>query len=102
MPDHREWLGRHPTGFKTEEARSGEPLLSMERKPSRGGRARREREREERMMGLEPTTFCMASRRSSQLSYIRAKAKYSPRYAASKASLTSLSASSLWSRRTAL
>ena len=24
-----------------------------------------------RMMGLEPTTFCMASRRSSQLSYIR-------------------------------
>jgi hypothetical protein len=27
---------------------------------------------EERMMGLEPTTFCMASRRSSQLSYIRA------------------------------
>ena len=26
---------------------------------------------EERMMGLEPTTFCMASRRSSQLSYIR-------------------------------
>jgi hypothetical protein len=25
-----------------------------------------------RMMGLEPTTFCMASRRSSQLSYIRA------------------------------
>src|SRR5205807_10333589 len=27
-----------------------------------------------RMMGLEPTTFCMASRRSSQLSYIRAEA----------------------------
>jgi hypothetical protein len=26
---------------------------------------------EKRMMGLEPTTFCMASRRSSQLSYIR-------------------------------
>ena len=26
------------------------------------------------MMGLEPTTFCMASRRSSQLSYIRAHA----------------------------
>jgi hypothetical protein len=25
----------------------------------------------ERMMGLEPTTFCMASRCSSQLSYIR-------------------------------
>jgi hypothetical protein len=29
-------------------------------------------------MGLEPTTFCMASRRSSQLSYIRASADYSP------------------------
>ena len=25
-----------------------------------------------RMKGLEPSTFCMASRRSSQLSYIRA------------------------------
>ena len=31
-----------------------------------------QRVHEERMMGLEPTTFCMASRRSSQLSYIRA------------------------------
>ena len=29
-------------------------------------------------MGLEPTTFCMASRRSSQLSYIRERAQYSP------------------------
>jgi hypothetical protein len=28
-------------------------------------------EERERMMGFEPTTFCMASRRSSQLSYIR-------------------------------
>jgi hypothetical protein len=28
-------------------------------------------------MGFEPTTFCMASRRSSQLSYIRMGAKYS-------------------------
>ena len=26
---------------------------------------------QERVMGLEPTTFCMASRRSSQLSYTR-------------------------------
>src|SRR5581483_5367557 len=32
----------------------------------------------ERMMGLEPTTFCMASRRSSQLSYIRERGQYSP------------------------
>ena len=31
-----------------------------------------------RMMGLEPTTFCMASRRSSQLSYIRERGQYSP------------------------
>ena len=30
------------------------------------------------MMGLEPTTFCMASRRSSQLSYIRERGQYSP------------------------
>ena len=30
------------------------------------------------MMGLEPTTFCMASRRSSQLSYIRTRPQYSP------------------------
>jgi hypothetical protein len=29
-----------------------------------------------RMKGLEPSTFCMASRRSSQLSYIRASAQY--------------------------
>ena len=28
-------------------------------------------------MGLEPTTFCMASRRSSQLSYIRVGGQYS-------------------------
>jgi transposase len=28
-------------------------------------------------MGLEPTTFCMASRCSSQLSYIRVGADYS-------------------------
>ena len=33
----------------------------------------------ERMMGLEPTTFCMASRRSSQLSYIRVGRQYSRR-----------------------
>src|SRR3954469_21620729 len=31
-----------------------------------------------RLMGLEPTTFCMASRRSSQLSYSRASGEYSP------------------------
>jgi hypothetical protein len=29
----------------------------------------------ERMKGFEPSTFCMASRRSSQLSYIRPAAE---------------------------
>ena len=29
------------------------------------------------MKGLEPSTFCMASRRSSQLSYIREPSEYS-------------------------
>jgi hypothetical protein len=32
---------------------------------------------EERLKGLEPSTFCMASRRSSQLSYSRADGEYS-------------------------
>ena len=31
------------------------------------------------MAGLEPATFCMASRRSSQLSYIRAAASIAAR-----------------------
>jgi hypothetical protein len=31
-------------------------------------------------MGFEPTTFCMASRRSSQLSYIRANASIATRF----------------------
>src|SRR6476646_1026051 len=35
-------------------------------------------------MGFEPTTFCMASRRSSQLSYSRAKEDSSPRRSASR------------------
>ena len=35
------------------------------------------------MKGLEPSTFCMASRRSSQLSYIRVGAQYSPAFAGS-------------------
>ena len=32
------------------------------------------------MKGLEPSTFCMASRRSSQLSYIRVRPEYSDRF----------------------
>jgi hypothetical protein len=38
--------------------------LQQKTPPERGFSAKR-------MMGLEPTTFCMASRCSSQLSYIR-------------------------------
>jgi hypothetical protein len=30
-----------------------------------------------RLKGFEPSTFCMASRRSSQLSYSRRRAEYS-------------------------
>jgi hypothetical protein len=51
------------------------PILSLRRPPS--GRPLNEKTprlaglSRKRMMGLEPTTFCMASRRSSQLSYIR-------------------------------
>src|SRR5262245_1281238 len=56
----------------------------------------------ERMKGLEPSTFCMASRRSSQLSYIREFADYSRLASWSSAWLTSRSASSLCSRRTAV
>ena len=76
------------------------------------------------MMGLEPTTFCMASRRSSQLSYIRAAGasiapallrrarvlpgvggpgagRFQPQPERSRASLTRRSASVLCSLRTA-
>ena len=42
----------------------------MKKAPISGGFAKR-------MMGLEPTTFSMARRRSSQLSYIRKRAQYS-------------------------
>jgi hypothetical protein len=43
---------------------------------------------EERMKGLEPSTFCMASRRSSQLSYIREATDYSPPFRALSAAWT--------------
>src|SRR3954454_5403414 len=45
-----------------------------EEKPREHGASR------ERMKGLEPSTFCMASRRSSQLSYIRVGRQYSPAF----------------------
>ena len=62
------WLGRdgatgaargHPS-LHNDEARFGDEL------------------RAKRLMGFEPTTFCMASRRSSQLSYSRTMAHHSP------------------------
>ncbi len=84
--------------------------LEHETPPERGFR-------KERMKGLEPSTFCMASRRSSQLSYIRVAPMIAAiaavsdwggatgrgRYVApSSASLTRVSASSLSARRTAV
>ena len=42
--------------------------LFRERKKTK---EKKKKKKKKRMMGLEPTTFCMASRRSSQLSYIR-------------------------------
>gem|GEM_PF-3818969 len=32
--------------------------------------------KKKRLMGFEPTTFCMASRRSSQLSYSRMRGRF--------------------------
>ena len=52
------------------------PTRDLGAPPLRSGTAKAPRLRgfhEERMKGLEPSTFCMASRRSSQLSYIRAR-----------------------------
>ena len=42
------------------------------------------------MKGLEPSTFCMASRRSSQLSYIREGSEYSGRFGADSVTLERL------------
>ena len=69
--------------------------------------------RSKRLMGFEPTTFCMASRRSSQLSYSRTVAHYrcagaarlraapvGGQPSASRVSLTRRSASALYLRLT--
>ena len=69
--------GEAPTGGFSERTRNG----ARKRPPPRAVRARERPENtaglqgipRERMKGLEPSTFCMASRRSSQLSYIRAR-----------------------------
>ncbi len=53
-------------------ARKRNPLLSTGKTPAR------RRLSEERLKGLEPSTFCMASRRSSQLSYSRERDEYNP------------------------
>ena len=60
-----------PGGVKRVKQQRSAPHLRKER-PRRdltrsGGDAQ-----QKRLMGFEPTTFCMASRRSSQLSYSRA------------------------------
>ena len=60
-------LGKADHRARAGAARSGRDVQKTP--PERGSRE------EERMMGLEPTTFCMASRRSSQLSYIRGTAE---------------------------
>ena len=116
------WIVRPPRNgryFATVRASLGQPC-DRDRDPAVRGRVLAERRhrwndesrvharlsrKKKRMMGLEPTTFCMASRRSSQLSYIRVGRKYSggqPAASASSASFTSWSASLLCSRRTAV
>ena len=55
-------------------------LSSGNRQPRRSGGLL-----QERLKGLEPSTFCMASRRSSQLSYSREVAEYNPATAAAEA-----------------
>ena len=66
-------LWRHPVGVydqarRRTQATKRDSLLLTWNSPERREKEKKERER---MMGFEPTTFCMASRRSSQLSYIR-------------------------------
>ena len=53
------------TNGETEAAERVPAMQRTTENPARAGLS------EERMKGLEPSTFCMASRRSSQLSYIR-------------------------------
>jgi hypothetical protein len=53
---------------------SGRPAESRAHERDRAGNRIRPmfmRDTGKRLMGFEPTTFCMASRRSSQLSYSR-------------------------------
>ena len=64
-----------PAGQCNDARPVGTKAVSGARRGAEPGSARRERPagqgKRERMMGFEPTTFCMASRCSSQLSYIR-------------------------------
>jgi integrase len=61
---------RHAEDTRAARKRGGRGSRPMQKAPFPGPSR-------ERMMGLEPTTFCMASRRSSQLSYIREGSQYS-------------------------
>jgi hypothetical protein len=56
---------------RTPAGRSGRRPPNRKAPPERGFRR-------ERLKGLEPSTFCMASRRSSQLSYSRETSQYNP------------------------
>ena len=71
-----------------------EPHSRQQKTPAERGFLR------ERLKGLEPSTFCMASRRSSQLSYSREVAEYNPpsggRGSAGNAAATGLGA---WASR---
>ena len=60
-----------PSGSASRKASAPIPFGSRKTPPERGFLRKR-------LKGLEPSTFCMASRRSSQLSYSREVAEYNP------------------------
>jgi hypothetical protein len=65
-------------GIKTQAAERVMPILPVSYdllidQKGRHGNALATRRSRKRLKGLEPSTFCMASRRSSQLSYSRAR-----------------------------
>jgi hypothetical protein len=63
--------GRPIDAWRCDASRSAGADRPVERASER--EEEEEKTKKKRMMGLEPTTFCMASRRSSQLSYIRVR-----------------------------
>jgi hypothetical protein len=68
------WSGRGVSGLKPDSAKQTvETGRAGERSEGEKAKKPKCRPSRERLMGFEPTTFCMASRRSSQLSYSRAR-----------------------------